>query len=506
MRGKVLVIDDEEAIRKSLRMVLEYEGYDYAEAASGPEGIEAVRREAPDAVLLDIKMPGMDGLEALQAVRSRDATTPVLMISGHGDIPTAVEAIHKGAYDFLEKPLESDRVLTALRNAIERKRLREENQRLHRQVDARFEMVGRSPALRGVREVIVRAAPTPATVLITGESGTGKELIAWEIHRQSPRAEKPFVKVNCAAIPEELIESELFGHERGAFTGAAGRQVGKFVQADGGTIFLDEIGDMSARTQAKVLRVLEGGDVEPVGMARTIRVDVRVIAATNRDLPAEIRAGRFREDLYFRLNVVPIACPPLRERREDIPLLVEHFVAAFSRDNNYRPRTFSKGAVERLAAAVWRGNVRELRNAVERLLIMTPGEVVSDEDVDTLLLEPAAGAPQRAGFGDAAAQGGSAGGPGPGGAPGMAGASGMAGAPGLAGAAGRPHLSSEPPDPGAFATLQEYREEAEKAFILRKLREFRWNISRMAKAIDTPRSNLYKKLEQYGISRDQVQE
>jgi len=482
MRGKVLVIDDEEAIRKSLRMVLEYEGYECVEAPTGPEGADAVRREAPDAVLLDIKMPGMDGLETLQAVRERDSATPILMISGHGDIPTAVEAIQKGAYDFLEKPLESERVLTALRNAIERKRLRDDNLRLLHQVEARFEMVGQSPALQAVRQVIARAAPTPATVLITGESGTGKELIAWEIHRCSPRAEKPFVKVNCAAIPEELIESELFGHEKGAFTGASARQAGKFVQADGGTIFLDEIGDMSARTQAKVLRVLEGGEVEPVGMAKTIRVDVRVIAATNRDLPAEIRAGRFREDLYFRLNVVPILCPPLRDRRDDIPLLVEHFVAAFSRDNNYRPRKFSKAAINRLAAAVWRGNVRELRNAVERLLIMTPGDSIEEGDVEAFLLEPAgaavAGAPGAGGTGAAA----------PGAAP------------------ARPHLPSEAPDPGAFATLQEYREEAEKAFILRKLKEFRWNISRMAKAIDTPRSNLYKKLEQYGISRDQVQE
>jgi two-component system nitrogen regulation response regulator NtrX len=485
MHGKVLVIDDEEAIRKSLRMVLEYEGYEYVEAGSGPEGLEAIRRESPDAVLLDIKMPGMDGLETLQAVRARDAATPVLMISGHGDIPTAVEAIHKGAYDFLEKPLESERVLTALRNAIERKRLRDENVRLRHQVESRFEMVGRAPALETVRQAIARAAPTTATVLITGESGTGKELIAWEIHRLSQRAERAFVKVNCAAIPEELIESELFGHERGAFTGAATRQVGKFVQADGGTIFLDEVGDMSPRTQAKVLRVLEGGEVEPVGMARTIRVDVRVIAATNRDLPSDIRSGRFREDLYFRLNVVPMLCPPLRDRREDIPSLVEHFVGSFSRENNYPARTFSPAAIRRLSAEVWRGNVRELRNAVERLLIMTPNDVIEEGDVDAYRLD----AP------DPVAAAGTTGGTVTGGGAGPAG-----------GFTGRQARSAEGPDPAAFATLQEYREEAEKTFILRKLKEFRWNISRVAKAIDTPRSNLYKKLEQYGISRDQVEE
>ena len=470
MKGKILVVDDEEAIRKSLRMVLEYEGYDCVEARNGPEGIEALRREAPDAVLLDIKMPGMDGLEALQAVRAKDPHTPILMISGHGDIPTAVEAIHKGAYDFLEKPLESERVLTALRNAIERKALREENLRLRHDVESRYLLVGESAALKNVRETIARAAPSHATVLIHGESGTGKEIIAWEIHRQSPRAEKPFVKVNCAAIPEDLIESELFGHEKGSFTGATSRQVGKFVQADGGTILLDEVGDMSPRTQAKVLRVLEGGEVEPVGMAKTLRVDVRVIAATNRDLQAETRAGRFREDLFFRLNVVTVQCPPLRNRREDIPLLIEHFVEAFSRENNYRPKRFDKGAVELLAARPWRGNVRELRNAVERLLILVERDPIEARDVEALEPEGADAEPAPAPAGNAAGSG--------------------------------PRAL----EPSSYRTLQEYKDEAEKVFILRKLKEFRWNISRTAKAIDTPRSNLYKKLEQYGISRDQVQE
>ena len=381
MRARILVIDDEEAIRKSLRMVLEYEGYDLIEAASGPEGLETLKREGPDAILLDIKMPGMDGMEVLQQARSRDAHTPILMISGHGDIPTAVDALRKGAYDFLEKPLESERVLAALRNAIERKRLREENLRLKHEVEAGYRMIGEAPVLRSVREAIARAAPTSATVLITGESGTGKELIAWDIHVRSARADKPFVKVNCAAIPEDLIESELFGHEKGSFTGATGRQQGKFVQADGGTIFLDEIGDMSARTQAKVLRVLEGGEVEPVGLAKTVRVDVRVIAATNKDLPAEIREGRFREDLFFRLNVVPIASPPLRDRREDIPALVEHFVEAFCADNNYRRRVFSPAAMVRLQGRPWRGNIRELRNFVERALIMAEGETIEEQDV-----------------------------------------------------------------------------------------------------------------------------
>jgi len=495
MKHKVLVVDDEEDIRKSLRMVLEYEEYECLEAASGPDGIEAIRRDAPDAVLLDIKMPGMDGLEALQAIRSKDAHTPVLMISGHGDIPTAVEAIQKGAYDFLEKPLESERVLTALRNAIERKRLRQENLRLRHQVEASLRLVGESKAMKGVREAIARAAPAHATVLITGESGTGKELVAWEIHRNSDRAERPFVKINCAAIPEELIESELFGHEKGAFTGATVRQIGKFVQADGGTIFLDEIGDMSARTQAKVLRVLENGEVEPVGMAKTSRVDVRVIAATNKDLRERIHAGAFREDLFFRLNVLPIVCPSLRERREDVPALLDYFVETFTSDSSYRPKRFSPAAVERLAARPWRGNARELRNAVERLLIMVERETIEAEDVDALAGEtPAGPAPDVA---PTVAQAGAAG---PAVAPPEGGT-----APAAAGEARAPS-ALEAPDPTSFRTLQDYKDEAERIFILRKLKENRWNISRTARAIDTPRSNLYKKLEQYGISRDQVQE
>ena len=483
MRGRVLVIDDEEAIRKSLRMVLEYEGYEFLEAASGPEGLETLKRESPDALLLDIKMPGMDGLEVLDVLRGRDQQIPVLMISGHGDIPTAVEAIHKGAYDFIEKPLESERVLTALRNGIERKRLRDENLALRHQVEGKYTLIGDAPAMKAVLESVARAAPTNATVLIAGESGTGKELIAWEIHRKSARVAKTFIKVNCAAIPEDLIESELFGHEKGAFTGASARQIGKFLQADGGTIFLDEIGDMSARTQAKVLRVLEGGEVEPVGLAKTLRVDVRVIAATNKDLPAEIRAQRFREDLFFRLNVVKVVSPPLRERREDIPALVAHFTGLFAADNNRRKRSFSSDAMAVIQGRPWRGNVRELRNFVERVLIMTESDPIAEEDVLTVEQEtPALESPVP-----------------------ESSAPGVAGGPTAPGAA-EARAGAAGPDPARFTTLHEYREEAEKVFLLRKLREFRWNVSRMAKAIETPRSNLYKKLEQYGITRDQVQE
>ena len=308
-RASVLVVDDEAAIRDSLHMILEYEGYRVDEAASGSQALSKVAERAPDAILLDIKMPEMDGLELLKALRERGYEMPVLMISGHADVQTAVEATRRGAFDFFEKPLQRERVLLSLRNAVEAYRLQSENRTLRTEPE---QLIGAAPAMRRLRETIEKAAPTPATVLITGESGTGKELAARAIHRLSPRRDRPVVQVNCAAIPEDLIESELFGHEKGSFTGAVRRQTGKFVTADGGTIFLDEVGDMSARTQAKVLRVLQNGEVEPVGAERTIQVDVRVVAATNRNLEDEIAAGRFREDLYFRLNVVPIRTPPLR--------------------------------------------------------------------------------------------------------------------------------------------------------------------------------------------------
>ena len=334
-RASVLVVDDEKAIRDSLRMILEFEDYRVDEAADGDAALRRVAERQPDAVLLDIKMPGLDGLAVLRMLRERGHDVPVLMITGHGDVQTAVEATRQGAFDFLEKPLARDRVLLSLRNAVESSRLQRE---ARRQRGDSEELVGSSPAMQRLRETIGLAAPTTATVLVTGESGTGKELVAREIHRLSPRRDRAFVQVNCAAIPDELIESELFGHEKGSFTGAVRKQVGKFVAADGGTIFLDEIGDMSPRTQAKVLRVLQNGEVEPVGAARVVRVDVRVVAATNRDLPADIEAGRFREDLYFRLNVVPVRTPALREHIEDLPVLVDHFVRRFTELQSYRPR------------------------------------------------------------------------------------------------------------------------------------------------------------------------
>jgi len=452
MKPRLLVIDDEPDIRKTLKMTLEYEGYEVLTASSGNEGLERARVDRPDAILLDIKMPGLDGLEVLERLKGQPGDSAVLMISGHGDIADAVKATRLGAIDFLEKPLEQERLSLAIRNALEQRRLKSEVAQLRKADESRFELVGASRAMAALRGVIQSAAPTNATVLITGESGTGKELVARALHKESPRAETTFIKVNCAAIPEDLIESELFGHERGSFTGASGRQIGKFVQADKGTIFLDEIGDMSARTQAKVLRVLETGEVEPVGAARVIVVNVRVIAATNKDLAAEIRKGTFREDLYFRLKVIPITLPPLRERPEDIPGLIGHFIAMYARENNLKPKSLTAAAIAALSRMPWKGNVRELRNTVERILIMTPKETIDASDL-------------------------------PGEATEGAGGSGM-------------------PAPAAFATLREFKEVAEKAFIISKLEANDWNISKTAKEIDTPRSNLYKKLEQYGLAKE----
>jgi two-component system nitrogen regulation response regulator NtrX len=449
-RASVLVVDDEASIRDSLRMILEYEGYRVDEAPGGPQALARVAERPPDAVLLDIKMPEMDGLELLKAFRERGYDMPVLMISGHADVATAVEATRRGAFDFFEKPLQRERILVSLRNAVDTWRLQTENTVLRQEPD---QLIGNAAAMRRLRETIEKAAPTPATVLITGESGTGKELVARAIHRQSQRRDRPMVQVNCAAIPEELIESELFGHEKGSFTGAVRRQLGKFVAADGGTIFLDEIGDMSARTQAKVLRVLQNGEVEPVGAEKTVQVDVRVVAATHRNLEDEIAAGRFREDLYYRLNVIPVRTPALREHLEDIPLLVEYLVHRYAEQNNYRPKELTAEAVAHLKSLPWKGNVREFKNLMERLLILSPGDKVTREDVIN-------------------ATGGT-----------------------------RPELSSALM---AVETLREFRDLSERMFLLHKLEENNWNVTQTAQAIDTPRSNLYKKLDQYQIHRDSI--
>src|SRR5580765_7559370 len=380
-KSRILVIDDEAAIRDSLRMTLEYEGYEFIGAATGQEGLALAEREAPDLVLLDVKMPGMDGIEVLERLRNMNEALPVVVVSGHGTISTAVEATKKGAFDFIEKPFASERVLVSLRNALDARQLRDEVRSLKKAVEVRHQMIGDSAGLKQVMAAIGRAAPTNATVLITGESGVGKELVARTIHRNSLRSRERFVQVNCAAIPEDLIESELFGHEKGSFTGATERQTGKFEQADRGTIFLDEVGDMSLKTQAKVLRLLQEGEVERLGSAKTATVDVRVIAATNKNLEEEIEKGTFREDLYFRLAVIPIYVPPLRERPEDIPMLIKHYLDTLSRENNQKPKRIVPAAMEAMKRYRWRGNIRELRNTVERLIIMSAGDVIDVPDL-----------------------------------------------------------------------------------------------------------------------------
>ena len=459
-RSRILVIDDESAIRDSLKMTLEYAGYEFIGAATGQEGLALAEREAPDIVLLDIKMPGMDGMDVLSRLRQMSETMPVVMISGHGTTSTAVEAIKRGAADFLDKPFEStDRLLVTISNALEQGRLRDENRSLKKQAEVRHQMIGESVGLRQVMGSVSRAAPTNATVLIQGESGVGKELVARTIHRNSNRSRERFVQVNCAAIPEELIESELFGHEKGSFTGATEKQVGKFEQADRGTIFLDEVGDMSAKTQAKVLRVLQEGEVERLGSARTIKVDVRVIAATNKNLEEEIEKGHFREDLYFRLAVIPVYVPPLRERTDDIPPLVRHYIDYFSRENNSRPKRITPAALEALQRYRWKGNIRELRNTVERLIIMTSGDTIDVSDLPGAVRSPVP-------------------------------------------ASQSPKPAANDAEPSKAGTLREFKDSSERAYLVAKLRENGWNISKTAEVIDTPRSNLYKKLEQYQISQE----
>jgi len=452
---KILVIDDEQGIRAALGQLLEYEGYEVRTIANATDGIAEYQKWRPHLVFLDVKMAGMDGMEALKRIREIDPGATVVMISGHATIRTAVEATQLGAYEILEKPLDTDRILVMLRNALSHLDLQEENARLKQSIEAPYEIVGKTPVMRALMDKIEKVATTPARVLITGENGTGKELVARALHRMSPRAAKPFVEVNCAAIPGELIESELFGHMKGSFTGAIADRAGKFEQANKGTLFLDEIGDMSLAAQAKVLRVLQDNVITRIGGAKAISVDVRVIAATNKTLENEIAAGKFREDLYYRLNVVPIHVPPIRDRRDDIPMLAQYFAATLSAREGIPPRTFTPDALERLSALDWPGNVRELRNTVERLLILASDPEISARDIDRL-------AGQRA-LDDA----------------------------GLA------SLTQ-------CRTFEEFKDAAERAFLLNKLREFDWNVSETARAVEMPRSNLYKKIERYSLSREHM--
>ncbi len=448
-KGKILIVDDDEAIRRSLDKILRYEGYETVLAANGSQGVNLALQESPDLILLDIKMPRMDGMEVLQTLIKQGTEAPVVMISGHGTIQTALEATKLGAFDFLEKPLDRERLLIVCRNAAEKKTLQEENAALHKQVESRYRIIGEDAALQKSLERVDRVAPTNATVLITGQSGTGKELIAHRIHLKSGRKGR-FIQVNCAAIPEDLIESELFGHVKGAFTGAVDAQMGKFQMADGGTLFLDEVADMSLNTQAKVLRVLQEGEFHSVGSNKTVKVDVRVVAATNKDLEEMIGKSQFREDLYFRLNVVPLQTAPLHERRGDIVKLVDHFKSRFLAENGLKPVLFKKETVDFLRTRQYRGNIRELKNLVERMIIL--GE---DEVVESLSRTP------------------------------------------LKTDGGQLDFQS-------FSSLKNFKETMERKFLVAKLKQFSGNISKTAEAIDTPRSNLYKKLEQYRINVDQV--
>lgn len=448
----ILIIDDEQSIRESLTGILQDEGFTPFSVESGETALERVSEEKPDLILLDIWMPGMDGMETLTRIREIYPDQLVVMMSGHGTIETAVKATKLGAYDFIEKPLSIEKVLLCIQNAVKVGQLVAENRELKAQIGKEHEMIGSSKPINELKQQIKIAAPTSGWILITGENGTGKELVARAIHYGSKRHDKPFVEVNCAAIPEELIESELFGHEKGSFTGATTQRRGKFDQAHNGTLFLDEIGDMSLKTQAKVLRILQERKFERVGGNKTIEVDVRVIAATNKDLEKEIIEGSFREDLYYRLNVIPFYVPPLRERKADISRLATHFLQYFCSKESRETKTFDDESMQAITNYAWPGNVRELKNLIERLAIMTPGNIITRSQL-----------PQAINNGRHSA--------------------------------GKDQSSINL----RSNTFRTAKEEFEKEFLIQKLEENDWNISRTAEAVEIERSNLHRKIKAYGI-------
>jgi DNA-binding NtrC family response regulator len=447
----ILVVDDEKSVRDSIKMILEYEGHSIQFAENGQQALTKVQSDDIHLVLLDVKMAGMDGLEVLQSIREKNVELPVIMISGHGTIETAVEATKLGAFDFLPKPLDRDKLIIAIRNALQQARLTTEYRKLQETVEGKWQILGESQKIKEILSLVGRIAPTDARIMITGENGTGKELVARAIHRQSKRSENMFVEVNCAAIPAELIESELFGHEKGSFTGATAQRIGKFEQANGGTLFLDEIGDMSLPAQAKVLRALEEGTIERVGGTKLISVDVRVIVATNKNIEAAVKNSTFREDLYHRLKVIPVHVPPLRERRDDIAVLVRAFIEDVCTRNGIAKKTITAEALRKLEARDWPGNIRELRNAVERMVILSPGSEVDPNLLDPL---PAGGGGE---YEDVLSKGG---------------------------------------------TFQEFKERAEAVFIKRQLDIHHWNISKTAEALDIQRSHLYTKMKRYGLMKE----
>ncbi|MFZ0977835.1 MAG: sigma-54 dependent transcriptional regulator [Candidatus Acidiferrales bacterium] len=447
MPASILIVDDESGIRESLGALLRDEGYDADAVASGEECLDRLKRRNFDLVLLDVWLNGMDGLDTLERMQEHSPAPMVVMISGHGNIETAVRATKLGAFDFIEKPLSVEKVVLVARNALEYLRLEEENRRLRAELEERHQILGASVPMKALRQQIALTAPTNGRVLIYGESGTGKELVARALHANSPRSAMPFVEVNCAAIPEELIESEMFGHRKGSFTGASEDKVGKFQKADGGTLFLDEVGDMSLKTQSKVLRVLEEQRVEPLGSNHQVNVDVRVIAATNKKLEDEIGRNTFREDLFYRLNVIPFYVPPLRERTEDLPVLAAHFLNEFCEAYGKKAKDFTGPAMEVLLAYPWPGNVRELRNLVERLVIMCPSPKIEPHHLPPELFRGASKSPQK-----------------------------------------------------PYESLQEARAAYERDFVLRKLEENRWNMTKAAAALGLERSHLYRKMRSLGIA------
>jgi two-component system nitrogen regulation response regulator NtrX len=446
--SSILIIDDEEGIRKSLTGILKDEKYEVDSAASGEEGLAKLKNKNFDLVLLDIWLPGLDGIEILREIKKHDSLLEVVIISGHGNVETAVKITKLGAFDFIEKPLDLEKTMIIVRNALKQRQLQKQIRLMEESEDEKFIMIGESSAMKILKDKLERSAPTEGRVLIFGENGTGKELAARLIHRHSKRSLKPFVAVNCAAIPEELIESEMFGHKKGAFTGADSSKIGKFEQADGGTLFLDEVGDMSFKTQAKVLRVLEEGNIQPVGDIKTIAVDVRVIAATNKNLEEEIAVNNFRKDLFFRLSVIPINIPPLRERTEDLPLLIGHYQEYFSAKYNTAKKTFLPSAMKSLQKYDWPGNVRELKNMIERIFIMHPGAKVDDDIIETLFFS-------------------------------------------------HPKLESELFD---FITLKEAMDNFEKKCIMHKLKLHNHNITETAEALGIERTSLYRKLKKFDVN------
>jgi two-component system nitrogen regulation response regulator NtrX len=453
----VLLVDDEEGIRESLTGIFEDEGYEVLSSPTAEDALSLLKERMPDIIFLDVWLPEMDGIEALSKINEMERDIPVVIISGHGNIELAIKATRLGAYDFLEKPLSLDKVLLVAQRALERRKLELENRTLKADLGRKWKLVGDSEKMRSLKQQIEMASQSSARVLILGESGTGKELVARLLHEKGPRSNGPFVEVNCAAIPQELIESELFGHEKGSFTGASERKIGKFELAHEGSLFLDEIGDMTLQTQAKVLRVLETQVFQRVGGGKNIKVDVRIIAATNKALEEEVKKGGFREDLFFRLNVIPLVVPPLRDRKDDIPQLAKYFIELFASESGIRSKELDLDVIRLFQSYNWPGNIRELRNAIERLMIMVPSPYIAASDISALdMLGPG--------------------------------------------------LAVRENDYCSYATLKDARDALEKEFICRKLQENDWNVSKTADAIAVERSNLHKKIKAYGISESRIKQ